>query len=199
MESKICEDLATSIRNNGKSLLEQKNILAYLEKVGQLYFTGSFALDLMTWNDIDMQIILKEGLDPISVFLKFTEVLGQDPGFIECQMINFTGDYKPKMPRGVYLGIKLNSPEHGGIWKLDLWSLAQADFDKNRLLIERLAKEINEEDRSLILDLKTQLMKKNGRVPQMGSHFLYQAILIEKIKQPQKIFDYLVTHGVQLD
>jgi hypothetical protein len=194
-----CEDLAQKIRENGKKLLDNKKIVSFLQELGELYFTGSFSLDLMTWNDIDMQIILKEGIDPIPEFCRFAEMLGNDPDLIEFQLINFTGKYKPKMPRGVYMGIKIDSLDHGGMWKLDLWSLAKADFNKNRELIEKLAKELTPEDRSLILNLKHELMKKSGRVPQMGSHFLYQAVLVEKLKERDLIFDYMVSQGVVLD
>lgn len=192
------EKSAREIRENGARLLKEKKIESKLRSMGELYFTGSYALDLMTWNDIDMQIILKNREDPKQFLSAFFVDLIQDPDFIEGQIIHFKNDYKPKMPRGVYLGFKLDVPDLGGLWKLDLWCLEKNDFDKNQKLIEQLKKELTPEMRQLILKLKTELMKKDGRVPQMGSHFLYQAVLIEKLKDPNLIYDFLKKHGIAL-
>ena len=59
------QNIAKSIRSNAKQILESKNIDSTIREMGDLFYTGSYALDLMTWNDIDMQIVLKEGLNPI--------------------------------------------------------------------------------------------------------------------------------------
>lgn len=195
---KKIEEIAREIRKNGANLLKEKKIDEKLRSLGELYFTGSYALDLMTWNDIDMQIILKNGSDPKEVLASFFAELTRDSDFIEGQMIHFKGDYKPKMPRGVYLGFKLNAREFGGLWKLDLWSLEKSDFEKNRALIEKLKQRLSDETRLLILQMKHELMKNEGRVPQMGSHFLYQAILIEELKDPALIYEFLKKNGISL-
>lgn len=193
------EEIAKKIRDNGEALLRSKNILTKLQNLGEVYFTGSYALDLMTWNDIDMQIIVKESLDPLQALSQFYLEIAQDSDFIEAQLINFTGNYKPKMPRGVYLGLKIDSPEFNGMWKLDLWALAPFDFNLNRSLIEQLKSKLDQTQRSLILNLKHELMKPTGRVPQMGSHWLYQAVLLNGLKDQDSIFDYLRKQGVCIE
>ena len=187
----IIQETALSIRNNATKLLKSKNIETMIEIAGDLYYTGSYALDLMTWNDIDMQIVLKDGLDPTEVLCNLFNQLAKDQSFIEAQLINFQGDYKPKMPRGVYLGLKLNCKDLGGMWKLDIWCLSKPDFDKNRALIEILKSKLNDNNRDLILDFKHEMMSETGRVPQMGSHFLYQAILLEDKTDRESIYNYL--------
>ena len=113
-------------------------------------------------------------------------------------MIHFKGNYKPKMPRGVYLGLKIDFPEEGRGWKLDLWSLSQSDFAKNRSLIETLSSKLDRKVRDLILVLKHEMMSGDGRVPQMGSHFLYQAILLEGIKDREELPKYFAIHGMSI-
>lgn len=192
------EILAGEIKSNGSRFLIDKKIEELLQPYGTLYYTGSYALDLMTWNDIDMQIVLNKGLNPLDAISQFYIRIAHDKDFVEAQLINFTGKYKPKMPRGLFLGLKFDSPEFGGIWKLDLWSLDKNDFEKNRLLIEKIKHLLKPELRSLILELKNELMQPTGRVPQMGSHFLYQAVLLENFRKKEEIFKYLVSHGVTL-
>lgn len=167
--------------------------------MGDLFYTGSYNLDLMTWNDIDMQLVLKQGLDPLKELGKFFTEISKDPDFIEAQLINFTGNYKPKMPRGLYLGIKLNCPDYGGIWKLDLWVLSETDFEKNRTLINQLRAKLTPQNRQLILDLKHEMMNGNERVPQMGSHLLYQAILLEGIEDKELLYEHFKKQGVVLN
>lgn len=191
-------ETATTIRSNAKKILEGKKIESKIKQMGELFYTGSYALDLMTWNDIDMQVILKEGVDPIQSFSALFNQLAAYPGFIEGQMIHFKGHYKPKMPRGLYLGINVDFPDEGGIWKLDLWALSPKDFAKNRALIETLSSKLDPEVRDLILEFKHEMMSGSTRVPQMGSHFLYQAILLEGIKDRESLYQYFATQGVNI-
>lgn len=195
-----CEYLkrARTIRANATKLLQDKQIEVSIKGIGELFYTGSYALDLMTWNDIDMQVVVKPGVDPIRALGSFFTSISQDHDFIEAQMINFTGNYKPKMPRGVYVGIKLNVPQFGGEWKLDLWALSNEDFEKNRKLLELLHAKLTPERQKQILGYKHEMMQRNGRVPQMGSHMLYQALLIEELEGREVVFDYLVKQGVDI-
>lgn len=190
------QGIAKSIRNNAKQILESKNIDSTIRKMGDLFYTGSYALDLMTWNDIDMQVVLKEDVNPIEALGSIFNLLAKDPDFIEAQMIHFRGNFKPKAPRGVYLGIKMDCPDLGGLWKLDIWSLAKLDFEKNRSLIETLSSKLDPHNRGLILELKHEMMAGSKRVPQMGSHFLYQAILLEGIREKEALYKYFANQGV---
>ncbi len=192
------QDIAKSIRSNARHLLETKNIDSTIRKIGDLFYTGSYALDLMTWNDIDMQIVLKEGINPVKALGRIFNFFAKDPDFIEAQMIHFRGNFKPKMPRGVYLGIKMDCPDLGGLWKLDIWSLAKPDFEKNRMLIETLASKLDPQNRDLILELKHEMMAGSERVPQLGSHFLYQAILLDEIREKEALYKYFASQGVSI-
>ena len=194
----LYQNIARSLKSNAKYLLDSKNIDSSLREIGDLYYTGSFALDLMTWNDIDMQVVLKSTLNPIEALSKILALLSKDPDFIEAQLIHFKDKYKPKMPRGVYLGVKMDCPDQGGIWKFDIWSLAKHDFEKNRELIENLRSKLDERSRNLILELKHEMMNGSDRVPQMGSHFLYQAILLEGIKEKNTLYEFLAARGISL-
>lgn len=186
------------IRKNAQLVLEKIGLIPLANKYGELFFTGSYALNLMTWNDIDMQIVFQQGRDPKEAFLEIFGHFVKTPEFIKAEVIHFTGDYKSFMPRGFYLGMHMNFSELGGIWKLDLWALSEKDFQKNRSLLEALEEKITPESRALILAIKRDLMKKEGRVPQMGSHFLYQAVLLEGIKDRDLINEYLRKNGVSL-
>jgi hypothetical protein len=40
------------------------------------------------------------------------------------------------------------------------------------------------------------MMAGSDRVPQMGSHFLYQAILLDGIREKETLYQYLAHQGV---
>ncbi len=191
-------DMAHSIRKNAAEVLKTKNIDSYIRKFGELFYTGSYALDLMTWNDIDMQIVLKDEVDSIEALGSICNFVAKDPDFIEAQLIRFRGNYKPKMPRGDYLGLKFDCPNMGGLWKLDIWSLAKSDFEENRSLIEILQSKINQDNRDLILEFKHEMMAGSDRVPQMGSHLLYQAILLEGMKDKDSVYKFFATKKMNI-
>lgn len=190
---------AREIRKNAQAILQEKGIECRLKNIGELYFTGSYTLDLMTWNDIDMQIVLREQQHSIDVLGAFFTDISKDSDFIEAQIINFTGDYKPKMPRGVYLGLKLYCPKRGGLWKLDTWSLAKKDFEKNRLLIENLRSRLTPELRKFLIEIKTEIMEEKERMPQMSSHLLYQAVLLNGITDRESLKEYFEKHKMNLN
>lgn len=192
------QETAKSIRTNAKRVLKSKKIDFILRNLAKLFYTGSYALDLMTWNDIDMQIVFEPHINPLEALSNLLTYLTKDPDFIEAQIIHFHGNFKPKMPRGVYLGVKIDCPNLGGIWKLDIWSLATTDFEKNRTLIKTLKSKLDPKTRNLILELKHEMMSGNDRVPQMGSHFLYQAILLNGIKDRKALYAYFANQGVTI-
>jgi len=168
---------AELIRGNTNQVIKHLQIAEILEKYGKLYYTGSYALDLMTWNDLDMQLVPNPGMDSKQAFSEIFNHFFNHESFIKGKVINFQGDYKPVMPRGLYLGLNFNIEDLGGDWKLDLWVLNDEDFKKNRLFIEKIQSIMTPEIRQLILELKHQMMEGNNRVPQLGSYQLYQALL----------------------
>lgn len=191
--------LADNLKAQADSVLQRIKLALHIEKLGQLYFTGSYALNLMTWNDIDMQIALKEGMSPTNALLQLLGAFVHETYFVKAQVINFSEDYKPHWPRGYCLCLNLNLPELGGIWKFDIWTLEQKDSEKNQTLIHRLENSLTEETRVLILQIKHELMKASGKMPKMGSYWLYQAVLIKGLRDKSVILNFLLEKGVELD
>jgi hypothetical protein len=183
------------IYQQAKQLIKEKSLEEVLSDFGTLVYTGSYSLNLMTWNDIDMQFVAKDGVDPRQVIVEVHKHFLEDKELIKSQTINFSGDFKTTMPRGWYIGIQLNCLNLGGNWKLDLWQLKQKDFDANREFVDQVKAVLNSEIRTLILEIKNDLMKGQGRVPQLGSYFLYKAIL-KGLREKEEIFHFLKENGV---
>ncbi len=52
---------AKKLREEASQIIEGFGILAALSQYGRVILTGSCALDLMAWNDVDMIVELDEG------------------------------------------------------------------------------------------------------------------------------------------
>lgn len=192
------KEVANKLRSQAADLLESKKIPSLLSEMGQFYFTGSYALDLMTWNDIDMQLVMREGLSPSEALVKIIGHFAHESDFIEGRIMHFTGNYKPQWPRGYCLCLKFDVPHLGGLWKLDLWTLSKEEVDRNRAFMAQLKNALTDNARERILEVKFELMKATGRVPKNGSFWLYQAILLHGLSEKKAIFDFLRSKEVQL-
>ena len=134
---------ASRLYNDASAFLKQKQIMKYLSPFADVILTGSYALDLMVWKDIDITLILKKGIKIKELFLKILDIYFDDPDFIESRTIHFLKDHKPSMSRGYYLGLDFNLPPLGGRWKLDLWVLEKKDLEQHQKFIDSIKKPFN--------------------------------------------------------
>lgn len=192
------EETSAVIRAQAESLLVEKGIASLLQSTGTLHFAGSYALNLMTWRDLDLQLDPKEGLDPTAIYMFLLSALSADPQLHEAKFFRFLGDYKPHYLRGHAFQFVFDTPSLGGIWKLDVWVLPSAEIESNQSYLAQLNERLTPETRALILKLKTELMQATGQVPKGGSRHLYEAVLMENLRDRAAIFDYLKRHKVPL-
>ena len=188
---------SSKIYSEANRFFIDKGFESLFKNYGEVFFTGSYALNTMTWRDVDLQILPKKGIDPRTALLEILSFYFNDPHIIKSQFINFLGDYKPTMPRGLYLGMNFLSPSHGGNWKMDIWILNEKDFEKNRAFMNSLKALINDDLRNIILEIKYKLMGKDGRVPQGGSYYLLQ-LLLQGIRDKNMLLVKLKEKGYSL-
>jgi len=191
-------EIANQIHSQADAVLQRLKLSSLIEMLGELYFTGSYALNLMTWNDIDMQIMVKKELTPQKALMQIMDLFVNQKGLVKAQIINFNYDYKPHWPRGMCLSTQINFPDLGGIWKFDIWSLQEDDLRKNQLLLGQLQDRMSEGAKKLILEIKHELMQQSGRVPKMGSHWLYQGVLLHGLVEKKAILNFLKERGVEI-
>jgi hypothetical protein len=52
--------LNEEIKNEADVILHEKGLLALLRSFGRPHVSGSYALDLMTWRDLDIYLVVEE-------------------------------------------------------------------------------------------------------------------------------------------
>lgn len=187
---------ASLLQQSAKQLLSSKMLIEELSKFGPVNFTGSYALGLMVWPDIDMQVeIDASSHDRVKVFSELAYKFLQDSDFKSVKLINFTPGKKPGMPTGMYMGLTCKHNKQS--WKIDIWALDPEHIKNNVNYMNQVKSKLTKDLKQFIIDWKHKLLRE-GRVPQLGSYMLYKAILFEGMKGEDEILKYLIENGVKL-
>ena len=191
-------DASIRIKNSAELFLESTHILSMLEQFGQVLITGSFALNTMVWNDLDLQIEVPPESDERVVMATIVENLIRTQRLKELKYIDFYIKKKPTMPKGRYIGLEILDEKTSDSWKVDLWMLSKKDFEANRSFMFEMTRELVGPIRDLVVELKWELTQKFGRPPQLASYFIYQAVAYEGLRDHSMILNYLEKNGVDL-
>ena len=67
-------------------------------------------------------------------------------------------------------------------WKMDLWIVDKESFEFNKNYASKVIKNLNEENRSLILNVKNSIINEEGRTQFTSGYYIYEAILFKGLK-----------------
>jgi hypothetical protein len=131
---------------------------------------GSYSYDLMCWRDLDIYV-----LDPQHDLKCCFEIGYELTARLAAKKSRFTNNVG-SAPNGLYWGIKLGD-ERRGAWKLDVWFLAQADFDQHAAYSSNLRARLTPEQRSSILEIKEAYWRRPEYRDTITSDLIYRAVL----------------------
>lgn len=186
---------SAQVKKSAKSFIDTKGFEEILSMFGTIVYTGSYAYDLMVWNDIDLHVILDSDVKQHEQFSQISSKFLEDGEVKSIKLINFYKRRKPSMPQGMYMGLSYDL-EGGSSWKVDIWSLSSENRDKNTQLEKSINNRITDDTKLLVLDWKFRLMGQDVRVPHGASYLLYQGIIFEGLKSDREITNFLKERGV---
>ncbi len=136
------------LQNQAFEVVEKLKLKEVLNKYGEFELVGSIEYGLMTWRDIDANLIMEN--DPEDD--EFWEIVKQffaSPQVNLLTIVDNRNQTEENRPKSMYIGIK-HKDEEGEVWKIDLRLIArdQVTTDKITKLIN---KKIAEETRKIIL------------------------------------------------
>jgi hypothetical protein len=190
-------EVAASLHAEATELVYKRGLHDALSSFGAVFYTGSFALDLMAWPDIDISLQLKPFFHSIDKFFEVGNRVAECDNVVSMKFHNFHKFPIPELPPGLYWNAKINRST-GPSWKIDIWSTDKKAADENRRDMERIKKSLTQETRKLILDVKYSLITDEGRTPVLSGYHIYQAVLVEGLKDREAIVKYLRDHGIDL-
>jgi len=185
-----------TIKNQADKLLEKWDLLNFLSKYGDAYPVGSVALDLMTWRDIDLEVICaKEPSkdDAIDV----SRYLFKIKGFRKVSPIDYSDGDGIKKPKGLYIGAEYVD-EDKIKWKVDVWLLSTS-LARTKEKTEEIRSRLTPEYRKIILDIKSQVHNHPLYRKKIISVDIYDAVTEKKVKNIDEFKAYLKEKGIEVE
>ena len=169
-----------ALREEAAKLLDATGLQDLLTgSFGECAIVGSYALDLMTWRDLDIYVPAER-----TELTRFVDTLPRlHAAFAQAGRTLFRavfndewaksrGDYG----RGYDWGLRAAAGE-GPVWKIDLWGWDRATFARKLEAAEALKRRLAGADRSLILGLKQEAQRLPGFRDNVTSFDIYRFVL----------------------
>ena len=184
-----------TLRAEADALLYERGLRKLLEEYATINITGSYTLRLMVWRDLD--IVMDAPAITIPEFFdlgqRITLLLSPWKMFLTNNRDHDGGVY----PRGLYWGIRLGDVRRGA-WKIDLWAFDRNESRDKVRGCEDLYHRLNDENRLIILDLKSQLWDKPQYRDTITSQDIYEAVLDYGVQTLDGFFEYVEKKGSQV-
>ncbi len=171
-------------------VLRDLDLVERLGTAGRPIQTGSVALGLMAWRDIDVTVLCPSlAIAPIFEALR---PLALHPNVRQLRFRNDTGRWNvdPAYPDGLYWGVDYRA-EGGADWKLDVWFLRDGSSQHDLEHIVTLPPRLTPERRLAILRIKDVWQGRAGYGTEVRSYDIYEAVLDHGVRTVAEFDAYL--------
>lgn len=166
-------------------LLYEKGLLRVLERFGRVYVTGSYQMDLMVWNDLDVSIEHPDA--PPSLLFELGSAVN---GLL--RPYRFEGSCKPG--QSMFYGCETEIT--GERWNLDVWFREETEILKTRAYCDEIRGWVEREPEvgTAIREIKEELIRMGlyGMDKSPAKHYhskeIYDAVLEQGVRS---CFDFL--------
>ncbi len=182
------------LQTQAGNVLTNLNLIGELSKYGEVKIVGSVALGLMTWPDIDIDLISNKEINEKDFFeiIKYTF---SQKNIKQLILIDNRSSFEKNRPQSMYLGIiyKLNGID----WKIDIRYLnsSEAWAEKD---IEKIKTKLTEDKIKTILEIKTFFHNHPKYRKEFSGYDIYNAVLDNNISTVEEFSNLLKTKGVNL-
>lgn len=112
------------------------------------YITGSYALDVMAWPDIDLNVLYVDRLVSNIYSLGSNLLASLNPSWLELR----NASAEPDTPGHFFLGFETTIGKN--LWNVDIWFQSQRVYAENHSWLLTTKKEINKSQKSAIVHIK---------------------------------------------
>jgi hypothetical protein len=176
------------IHKEADVILYEKGLLSILECFGTPHVTGSYALNLMTWRDLDIYLEAEDFAE--ESFFTLGKQINERFHPIKMSYRNERVAQTEGLPVGLYWGIYLGN-ERKGEWKIDLWVINGAECQKRLQFCDDIAARLTPTSRELILAIKCECWQDREYRRSYTSKDIYEAVLSEQIKNMHDFKEFL--------
>ncbi len=194
MSQNILLEKQKALQKQADDVLNDLGLVSELSKYGEVKIVGSVALGLMTWPDIDINLISQKGINDSDYFEMIKFIFSQK--YIkQLILIDNRSSFEKNRPQSMYIGIIYDLS--GVNWKIDIRYLdpAEAWADKD---VEIIKGKLTEESIKTILEIKTAFHNHPKYRKEFSGYDIYNAVLNNNVSKVEAFSDLLKNKGVKL-
>ncbi len=194
------------LQKEAYEVLEKMRLLEILHKHGEPYIVGSIALDLMTWRDIDIEVVTKDlSFENIADVVR--QLILQKHTRLDFDVTDNRNWDDTRAPNGLYLGMKYfgnvedikTARKYGSrdeyVWQLDMHFVLQENA-RSYERTQKIKEQLTDETRLTILEIKDFLKRNNPKYKKsIQSTDIYNAVLDNDVKVLEGFKKYLKSIG----
>ncbi|HVZ66837.1 MAG TPA: hypothetical protein VG917_01115 [Patescibacteria group bacterium] len=175
------------LQKEAHEVLDKLDLLNILSRYGPPQIVGSLATGLMTWKDIDIEIV---GPIDEEKYWKVVKKIFHTPGYKRTFVIDFRKSVNPNTPKGLHICITDYSLREGeDPWKMDIWFV---DRNEGEITFHDWIKDkISDENKPYLLSLKKEARKYPNYGKDIFSIDVYKAVIEHNAKNIEDFKKYL--------
>jgi hypothetical protein len=179
--------LNAALRAEADRLLDS-GLRCVLSSFGEMIVVGSYALELMAWRDLDIEIVAARPSRAA-----FFDLGGRIADVLTPPRMHFRDETiarTPGLPDGFYWGIHFGD-ERCGAWKVDIWCVDTAQAEAMEAHMNRLRAKLSPDSRRTIIAIKSQVWSDPGYRRTFFSQDLYTAVLDHNVRDVDAFREFL--------
>lgn len=180
------------LKQEADALLFEKGLLQLLCGFGIPHVHGSYALDLMTWRDLDIYLEA-DNLQETDFFRLGSKICAA----LQPVKMSFRNERIGKsagLPHGLYWGIYLGN-ERAGAWKIDIWAVEKVECATLLAHCSDRKQQLTPAAMRHILAIKSQCWQDPAYRRSYSSDDIYTAVLEKNITDLEGFRAYLHEHN----
>jgi len=176
------------LQRQARNILKELQLIEYLSKFGKPQIVGSVAMGLMTWPDIDIEVIVDEipNKEDLAAIAKHLFLFPNTSKFILIDNGIRKSSHLPK--DGMYTGFHYLF--NNALWEFDIW------FFKRNIItgkddLDWIKQKLTEDNRLIILEIKQQIRNNPKYKKEIFSTDIYKAVLKQGVSNLEGFKEYL--------
>jgi len=176
------------LKDEADDILYRQELIAILSKYGVPHITGSYALNLMTWRDLDIYI-QKDNMNE-DEFFQLGAAINKRYQPVKMSYRNEIISQTKGLPFGLYWGVYLGN-ERKGAWKIDIWAVNEKECRQLLKFCDDIAVKLTPLTTQIILTIKSNCWQDPEYRRSYTSSDIYEAVLDNGITTLEDFKTYL--------
>ncbi len=199
MNDKDISEKQAILQSEAKKVLDALGILTFLSEFGRVEVVGSYALGLMTWRDVDIDLAVDE-IREDDFFQAVRFMFGRESikRLVLADNRNVESDLADRgIPASLYLGVFVAAVD-GGEWKIDIRFVEGGDI-RTKNYLEQIKSRLTDEKRLKILEIKDAVcLHPKYQKKEICGVDVYTSVLDDGVTDVEGFEKFLARKGIEL-